>query len=273
MVRTDACIASPPYYAPYTGIGAGGGGGGGNAFSDFGGTGIVNSVAATKAATAAVERSAEVTASPACFTTGTLISTRHGDVAVEALRVGDLVKTISGRFRPILWIGRRDLDCSAEPVPSATWPVRIRAGAFGELPASDLLLSPGHPVLVGANDDGDGSLVPIMCLINGTTIARVPMPRVTYWHVELDAHDILLAEGLPVESYLEWGDRDFFTAGARDALSCPDFVVAQSAGRCRPVAIDGAIVEAERRRLDAVFAARLTTASAWPGESADDLLI
>ena len=109
-----------------------------------------------------------------CFTSGTRIGTARGDVAVEGLVVGDLVATASGRLRPIRWIGHRDLGGTAQPLPFASWPVRILAGAFGigegceRLPRRDLSLSPGHPVLVGAG--ADEVLVPIMCLINGTTI-------------------------------------------------------------------------------------------------------
>jgi serralysin len=119
-------------------------------------------------------------------------------------------------------------------------------------------------VLVGADADGAGGLlVPIMCLINGTSITREMVSSVTYWHVELDAHDILLAEGLPAESYLDWGDRPFFTQASDHALHNPDFVVPGLAARCRPVAVDGPVVEAERARLSALFAASLGADCAW----------
>ena len=101
-----------------------------------------------------------------------------------------------------------------------------------------------------------------MSLVNGTSIARMPATAVTYWHVELDAHDILLAEGLPAESYLDLGSRPWF-AGSDAPLHAPDFVPAQAPGRCRPVALEGPVVEAERRRLDAVFAAELAHPCAW----------
>ena len=80
----------------------------------------------------------------------------------------------------------------------SSWPVRVRAGAFGAgacggmLPERDLYLSPGHPIL-GESEKAE-VLVPIMCLIKGTSIARAPRDQVTYWYVELDAYDILLAE-------------------------------------------------------------------------------
>ncbi len=147
---------------------------------------------------------------PVCFVTGTrLRAIRRGvpaEVAVEDLRVGDLAVTASGTLRPVAWIGHRRLGEGGRLLPVPQQPVRVRAGAFGPgLPARDLRLSPGHPVLVGADADGTGGhLVPIMCLINGSTVLREPAEAVTYWHVELDRHDILLAEALPAESNLDW---------------------------------------------------------------------
>ncbi|MCJ2084034.1 Hint domain-containing protein [Methylobacterium sp. J-090] len=202
---------------------------------------------------------------PVCFTTGTLIRTARGEVAVEDLCVGDVAVTASGAMRAVIWIGHRELRGAGQPLTHDQQPIRVRAGAFGPgLPARDLRLSSGHPVLVGADADSQGgALVPIMCLINGTTIIREPATSVTYWHVELDAHDILLAEGLAAESYLDGGDRPFFVEGSDHALHNPDFVVPGLSGRCRPVAVDGPLVEAERARLDTVFAAELSGHSAW----------
>ena len=206
-----------------------------------------------------------VTATPVCFTTGTLIRTARGEVAVEDLVVGDLAVTASGALRPITWIGRRDVDGQGHALSHDQQPIRIRAGAFGHgLPARDLRLSHGHPVLVGADVDGAGGvLVPIMCLINGTSVVREAATHVTYWHVELDSHDILLAEGLPAESYIDGGDRAFFVEGSDHALHNPDFVPAGWNARCRPVAVDGPVVEAERLRLDVVFADLLSQQCNW----------
>lgn len=192
-----------------------------------------------------------------CFVAGTLIETTRGPVAVEALMPGDIALTASGGRRPIVWTGHRTVEAQ---------PMRISAGAFGAgLPWRDLYLSPGHPVLVGADEDNEGgALVPIMCLENGTSIARTISAPVTYWHVELDVHDVLLAEGLPAESYIDGGDRAFFAEASDHALHNPDFVPAGWNARCRPVAIDGPVVDAERRRLNAIFAASLDRHSAWP---------
>lgn len=207
---------------------------------------------------------------PVCFVGGTLLMTARGEVAVEDLRAGDLAVTVSGALRPVVWTGHRHVAAGNLPLPHDQQPIRIRHGAFGAgLPIRDLSLSPGHPVLVGADADGAGGhLVPIMCLVNGTTIVREPVSSVTYWHIELDVHDILLAEGLAAESYLDWGDRSFFDEGSDHVLNNPDVVVPGLAARCRPVAVEGPVVEAERRRLSAVFHAEMNAQCFW--DAADD---
>jgi hypothetical protein len=117
--------------------------------------------------------------------------------------------TKDGEYELIVWIGRREVNCDRHPNPKTVWPVRVRAGAFGAgQPVRDLLLSPDHAVFT------DSVLVPIKLLVNGTTIVQMPTGHVTYFHVELPRHAVILAEGLPVESYLDLGDRD---AGDRDA--------------------------------------------------------
>ncbi|WP_245308791.1 Hint domain-containing protein [Aurantimonas sp. 22II-16-19i] len=196
-----------------------------------------------------------------CFTSGVRIETPGGPVGIEALCLGDMVLTASGGERPVTWIGKRTIECSGERSGSA--PVQVRADAFGAgVPERDVRLSPGHPVLV--KQDGREVLVPIMNLINGTTIERTEMPSVTYWHIELDQHDILLADGLPAESFFDMGSRGWFDNDLDDVLANPDLVPAGQHGRCRDVAIDGPLVEAERKRLADLFYADLSAQCAWP---------
>jgi autotransporter passenger strand-loop-strand repeat protein len=143
-----------------------------------------------------------------CFVTGTRILTERGEVAVEDLVVGDLVVTVSGASRPIRWIGHRHVDCGRHLAPENVQPVRVPAHAFGlGLPARDLLLSPDHALFA------EGVLVPVKHLIGTGGIAPIAVESLTYWHVELDQHDVLLAEGLPAESYLDTGDRNSFANG------------------------------------------------------------
>jgi hypothetical protein len=146
----------------------------------------------------------------ACFAQGTRIAAEAGEVAVECLRPGDLVRTHAGRLAPVRWVGHSRVDLARHPVPERAAPIRVRAGALADgVPRRDLLVSPEHCFLV------DGALVPAFLLVNGATIARQDgLAEVIYWHVELDRHDVLLAEGAPAESYLDTGNRALFAGEA-----------------------------------------------------------
>ncbi len=179
-----------------------------------------------------------------CFGRGARILTDHGDVAVEALRVGDHVITASGRARPIVWIGHRALDVAKHRWPLEILPVRVRKDAFGEnRPRRDLSLSPQHAVLV------DGVLIPILRLANGATVVQEWVETVDYWHVELESHDALLAEGLPAESFLDCGARQGFANHSGFVELHPTFVTKSWADACAPLKENGPEVEAARARL------------------------
>lgn len=133
-----------------------------------------------------------------CFAPGTMIATPDGERAVESLAAGDLVRTAAGAVRPLRWLGQTT-RARAFADPTRIYPIRIKAGALGEnLPLRDLLLSPGHAVLL------DSMLVQAAALVNGASVVReAVMPETfTFYHVELDSHDLLLAEGVAAESFL-----------------------------------------------------------------------
>ncbi len=185
----------------------------------------------------------------ACFAEGTQIDTEDGWVAVEDLGVGDQVMLADGEREPIVWIGQRDVRCLSHPVPETVWPVRVSAGAFGEnVPRRDLYLSPDHAVFV------DGVLVPVKFLINGSSIVQVQRDRVRYFHVELAEHAVILAEGLPVESYLDIGDRlDFGQNGVMrlhpdfGARLAADIALAWEARGVAPLVMTGEALAGARR--------------------------
>jgi uncharacterized repeat protein (TIGR03803 family) len=148
-----------------------------------------------------------------CYLAGTHILTPRGEIAVEDLREGDLVTTFSGKgaiHKPITWIGQLCQSLAGHPDIEKAAPVRIRAGAVAEnVPHRDLLVSPDHAICL------DGVLIPAKELVNGATIVQeLDIAEVHYFHIELEQHDILLAEGLTAESYLDTGNRDAF-AGIR----------------------------------------------------------
>jgi VCBS repeat-containing protein len=184
---------------------------------------------------------------PVCFAAGTRIGTPRGEVLVEALGVGDTVLTDGGEPRPIRWIGQRFLDLARHSVPERAQPVRILADAISDgVPRRDLRLSPDHAILL------DGMLIPVRLLINGASIVRETECRaVSYFHIELDAHDVLLAEGLPAESYLDTGNRGFFDDGIKPLLLYPDLTgqAQREAESCAPFAADAARVKPIWRRL------------------------
>ena len=183
-----------------------------------------------------------------CFASGTLIRTVRGDVAVEALKLDDMVVTASGAHRPIKWIGHRKVDCTRHPDPTAVHPVRILANAFGAgKPERDLFVSAGHALCVSVIDD---VLVPASALINGATVSRFATDEVTYWHVELDKHDILLANGMPAESFIDVGNRSFFMESEAVALDAtPDGSPKSLSDYCCPFIGEGALVKALRNQL------------------------
>ena len=151
---------------------------------------------------------------------------------------------------PVKWVGHRRLNLTAHPRPDLAAPVRIRRGAFGQdLPHRDLVLSPDHCVFV------DGRLIPAKLLINDMTIVQERDTRaVTYYHVELDRHAVLLAEGLPAESYLDTGNRAFFSNAGLALVLHPEFHV--NAGlrcwdtdACAPLTVSADAVEPVWRHL------------------------
>ena len=101
------------------------------------------------------------------------------------------------------WIGQRGIDVAQHPRPQDVAPIRVRAGAFAaDMPHRDLLLSPDHAVLVG------GALIPVRYLVNDATVTREVSEMITYYHVEMAdesgaaVHEVMLADGMPAESYL-----------------------------------------------------------------------
>jgi hypothetical protein len=154
----------------------------------------------------------------AAFASGTHILTARGEVAVEALRQGDAVETVSGEFRPVSFLGRRRVNCARHPRPHDVWPVRVRTDAFADgVPLRDLLLSPDHAIYL------HDMAIPVRSLLNGLTIAQEAADEVTFWHVELSERDVIFAEGLPCETYPDNDGRAAFENGGKVIQLYPDF--------------------------------------------------
>jgi hypothetical protein len=152
-----------------------------------------------------------------CFRRGTRILTENGEIPVENLAIGDMVVTASG-VRPIKWIGRRAYDGRFVTGNRHILPIRIEADALADgVPARDLFVSPEHAMVI------DGLFFPARTLINGATICKVEgIERLEYFHLELDGHDVILAEGAPAETFIDVGDRGMFQNATEFASLYPD---------------------------------------------------
>jgi len=180
-----------------------------------------------------------------CFAAGTRIATPDGEVPVEDLAPGMLVETRFCGVQPILWAGRRQVDCARHPDPARVWPVRVRAHAFGpNQPSRDLYLSPDHAIF------SEGVLIPVKYLMDGEAVCQVQRSTVTYHHLELTQHDVLTSEGLATESLLPQADRSAFENGGGPMQLHPDFAhLHWDVAGCAPLRVTGPEVAAARARL------------------------
>ena len=143
-----------------------------------------------------------------CFATGTRIATPDGDKPIEMLRAGEKVLTHDGRSTPVIWRARQSIvnPCNLSVGRS---PVRIDAGALGpNLPDAPLTVTADHALLF------DDMLINAGTLVNGTSIRLLllsEMPaRFNYWHVELEEHECVVANGVPAESFIDYVGRSGF---------------------------------------------------------------
>lgn len=137
-----------------------------------------------------------------CLLRGTKVDTADGERNVEDLAIGDVLPTAFGGMRPIQWIGRYRLK---KTNPSGPWtkdarPVRIARSALAPgVPRVDLYVTGGHALFI------DGLLIPAGNLINGTTITRYQAreyDELEFFHIKLEGHDVVYAEGVAVETLL-----------------------------------------------------------------------
>ncbi|AKH38603.1 MULTISPECIES: Hint domain-containing protein [Nitrosomonas] len=182
----------------------------------------------------------------ACFLRGTRVLTRHGYCPVEELAVGDEVRTLSGGWQPLRWIGRQRITTPFGLAKGA--PVRITAGAFGPaLPERDVCVSQDHAVFFR------NQLIPARFLVNGVTVFHdTSIDNIEYFHLLLDRHAVIFSEGLATESYVPCENIDWFD----NTAECPQALLnairagtAECLLECYPRKTTGPAVEAARALL------------------------
>ena len=119
---------------------------------------------------------------------------------------------------------------SLQAVGKNALPVRIARSALApDLPRADLYVTAAHSLLI------DGVLVPAEMLINGTTITRYEASEtdeLEYFHIKLESHDVVYAEGVPAETLLNVEESavnfaDYFRrygAPTREEARCAPYV-------------------------------------------------
>lgn len=143
-----------------------------------------------------------------CFASGTLIETLRGPVRVENLQVSDQVLTYDHGHKPIRWIGSHRLSNAELEAQPRLKPILISANALGAgYPKQDLVVSPQHRVLVSSvvamrMFDCKDVLIPANKLLSldGIDILENTPDGVVYFHLLLDAHEIIWSNGALTES-------------------------------------------------------------------------
>ena len=177
-----------------------------------------------------------------CFLKGTKIETAEGERRIEDLAIGDLLPTMFGGLRPVQWIGRYPIKKSdpAKPWTKDALPVRIARSALApNVPHADLYVTAHHSLLI------DGALVPAQMLVNGTTITHYEPAgdELEFFHVKLESHDVVYAEGAPAETLL---NVDELFVNFADYLRRYGMSATEN-GRCAPVVRIGGRAELKSR--------------------------
>ena len=142
-----------------------------------------------------------------CFADGTRLATPQGEIAIENLAQGDKLLTADRGAQTVRWVYHKTWSRAQVLADPGRRPVCIRSGSFGAgLPRRDLLVSQQHRILVSGPIvrrmfDADQVFLPaktLLCLPGVTLIS--PDESVSYYHILLDHHEVLFANGIAAES-------------------------------------------------------------------------
>ncbi|MBF0869634.1 Hint domain-containing protein [Gluconobacter japonicus] len=186
-----------------------------------------------------------------CFLAGTLIQTPNGLVAVEDLKIGDVLSITlpngTAATRKVIWAGsNRKQTFPWQHDDEAGYPVRILKNAISEgVPFKDLLVTAEHCLFL------NGHFIPARMLVNGRSISYDrSITSYDYYHIETEDHAIITADGVQTETYLNTGNRGMFSqSGTVVSLTSP--AKSWEADAAAPLTTDRAIVEPIFREIEA----------------------
>jgi hypothetical protein len=222
------------------GGGGGYGGGGGGGYAGGGGGGGSADTGSPVTAISGEHTgngSVIIEATSLCFLAGTQIRTPSGEIAIDALSVGDKILSYSGEARCIVWIGHSRVSAKPGQRDAAT-PILIFKGAIADnVPAKNLRVTKAHGLYI------DEVLIPAEFLVNHHSIVWDDRSQdYTIYHIELETHDVLVADGAPAESYRDDGNRWRFENANSGWNLRPK-------KPCAPVLTGGLVVDSVWRRL------------------------
>jgi Ca2+-binding RTX toxin-like protein len=183
---------------------------------------------------------------PVCFVQGTLIATANGEVPVEGLRVGDLIQTMDHGLQPIRWVDSRNLSAKDLSENENLRPIRINMAAVcAGGGTGELIVSPQHRLLVASKVAermfGNTEVLVAakqLLVIEGVDVAD-DFDDVSYFHLLLDQHEIVFANGVPSESlYLgQQAQKSLSAAGQEEILALfPELLLPTFMPKsCRPI--------------------------------------
>ena len=137
-----------------------------------------------------------------CYLCGTMIETRDGLKAIEEIRAGDMVYAYEGSARvlkPVTWVGSGHHSVRRNrPDDVAGYAIHIVKDALADnIPYKDMRITPEHCLYI------DEKFIPARMLVNHHSIRYdYSKTEYTYYHLELEKHGVIKADGVLSESYL-----------------------------------------------------------------------
>jgi hypothetical protein len=165
-------------------------------------------------------------------------------------------------LRPIKWIGTRSYGGRFIMGRKDILPICFKPGSLGDdMPRRDLWISPHHAMYF--ENEGGGVLIEAKDLVNGVSIVQAEqVEQVEYFHIELDTHDVIVAEGALSETFVDDDSRAMFH-NAREYSALYENEEMAPARYYAPRLDHGYEVEAVRQRL--ARRAGLVPATVSPG--------